>query len=40
MNQCQQAFETLEDTLMKSPISVYPDPNKPHALFRDASKCT
>ena len=38
MNGCQKAFKTLKDIHMKSPILVYPDPNKPYTLFMDASK--
>ena len=38
MDQCQKAFEALKDTLMKIPILVYPDPNKPCTLLTDASK--
>ena len=37
-DQCQKAFETLEEALMKNPILVYPDPNKSYTLFMDASK--
>ena len=36
----QLAFDTLKDCLMKSPILVYPDPNKEYHLFTDASKYT
>ena len=32
------AFETLKDTVMKSPILVYPDSKKPYILFMDTSK--
>ena len=35
--QCQKAFEILKDAHVKSPILVYPDPNKPYTLFTDAS---
>ena len=35
-----KASETLKDTLMKSPILVYSNPNKPYNLFMDASKYT
>ena len=38
INQCQKAFETLKDALIKSLTLVYPDPNKPYPLFMDASK--
>ena len=38
MDQCQKAFETLEDVLMKSPIMVYPDPDKPYTLFMNTLK--
>ena len=35
---CQQSFELLKQKLLEEPILVYPDPNKPYALFTDASK--
>ena len=39
-SKCQLAFDALKDCLMKSPILVYPDPNKEYHLFTDASKYT
>lgn len=36
--QCQSAFDTLKEYLVKSPILVYPDPEKEYHLFTDASK--
>ena len=39
MDQCQNLLEMLKDSLMKSSICVYPNPNKPYTLFTDASKC-
>ena len=38
MDQCQKAFQTMKDALMKSPVLVYPDPRKPYTLFTDTSK--
>ena len=38
MDQCQKAFKTLKDALMKTPILDYSDPNRPYTLFMDASK--
>ena len=34
---CQKAFETLKEFLIKAPILKYPDPTKPYVLFTDAS---
>ena len=39
-SKCQVAFDTLKDCLMRSPILVYPDPNKEYHLFTYASKYT
>ena len=36
----QVAFETLKDYLTRSTLLIYPDPNKEHYLFTDASKYT
>ena len=36
----QLAFDTLKDYLTKSPVLVYPDPNKTYHLFTDASMFT
>ena len=38
MDQYQKAFQTLREVLMKSPILVYSDPNKPHIVILEASK--
>ena len=38
MDQCQKAFETPRDSFRKSPVLVYPDPDKPYTLFTDALK--
>ena len=38
MDQCQKAFKTMKDVLMKNPILVYPELNKPDMLFIDTSK--
>ena len=38
MDQCQKAFELLKEYLLKEPILVYPDTNKPYTLYTDASK--
>ena len=38
LDQCQKAFKTLRDALMKSPILFHPDANKPYTLFIDALK--
>ena len=35
--ECQEAFQMLKDALTKSPILIYPDPEKPYTLFTDAS---
>lgn len=34
---CQEAFQTLKDKLVSSPILVHPDFNKPFVLYADAS---
>ena len=36
----QVAFEILKDYLTRSPILIYPDPNKEYYLFTNASKYT
>ena len=36
----QVAFQTLKDHLTRSPLVIYPDPNKGYYLFTDASKYT
>ena len=38
MDQCQKAFELLKEYLLKEPILVYPDTDKPYTLYTDASK--
>ena len=38
MDQCQKAFELLKEYLLKEPIFVYPDTDKPYTLYTDASK--
>ena len=37
-DQCQKAFQILKGTLIKSPIVVYQDLNRPYTLFMVASK--
>ena len=36
--QCQKAYKTLKEFLMKSLILVYPDQNKPYTWFMDTLK--
>ena len=40
MDQCQKAFETLNNALMRSPIWFIKIPNKQYTLFTDALKYT
>ena len=35
---CQVSFETIKIALTNSSIVIYPDPNKHHVLFTNASK--
>ena len=35
---CEFSFQTLKDALCTEPILKFPDPNKLHVLFTDASK--
>ena len=35
---CQASFELLKEALIQEPILRFPDPNKPHILYTDASK--
>ena len=38
MDQCQKAIELLKEYLLKEPLLVYPDTDKPYTLYTDASK--
>ena len=35
-----KSFPDTENTILKNPTLVYPDPNKPYTSFMDASKYT
>ena len=35
---CDNTFRMLKNLLIQEPILKYPDPNKPHILYTDASK--
>ena len=37
-DRCQKSFELLKECLLKEPILVYPDTDKPYTLYTDASK--
>ena len=37
-DKCQTSFELLKEALIKEPILMFPDPNKPYTLYTDAIK--
>ena len=37
-DKCQSSFELLKEALIKEPILLFLDPNKPYILYTDASK--